>query len=204
MRHSKTQARRYLITLHFDRIFEPATVSGCDVSIRNFLTDVGKLALEDGMNLMAEYSIVSGETGTHAHIIANWMPTTRIKDKRTKKSFNRLRRHPILKLMREHFFRTDSQTERIKAITETSKKVKRYIDTQSNGNQTVILSGIFSFQDFVPHHSETKIQSYYRRPQITALKNPRQIGCLSKLLVISYIITYFLLAIIYSMVILLN
>lgn len=180
--------QRYLLTIHFDRIFTPSTNSGLLSAITDLLDDIAELARKSGIRLMAEYSIVRGKTGTHAHLITNWMPTKRIRDKRHKSRHTRIYREQITKIMNEHYFRTNNPQERIKKITHNSHIVRRYIHEQSNGEQTIIHIGFYK-ANFIPIYSEVKVKSYYSRPQFQKHKTGCNFRLYFRLLLISWIIS---------------
>ena len=176
--------KRFLITIHFDRIFMPDGIERQNNAIRDFLHDVSLLARQAGVRLFAEYSIVRGCSGVHAHIITNWMPIKRLNSFRHPVCKSRIHREPIMRLMGEHYFMVSNPPERIKRIKSNPDKVQRYIYEQSKGEQVVLFAGVFH-PEFVPVYSEVKIQFYYSRPSFQALSKSAKFGCLYKLFMIS-------------------
>lgn len=197
-----THVARYFLTVHFDSVFTPQSNSGLEQVIIDVLTDISQLARRSGIRLSAEYSIVRGKTGIHAHILVNWLPTTRVRDKRLKTRITRIRRHQIIQIFDQNFLRTDNQTKRIKKIQSNSDVVRRYAMVQSNGEQEVLIRGFWQ-ANFIPVYTEIKIHSYYSLPYFQIIRKQQKLGCLQKLFMISILSLDILFMIIWLIMVLL-
>ena len=187
MKKTQKSIARYLLTLHFDNLFTPNSLAGKIEQVESFLEDVGKLARQNGIAFQAEYGIVSGKTGTHSHIMVNWLPTKTYEATKRYKRHTVILRKKILGFMNDNFFRIDAPEQRIKRITHHVKRVRRYIQGQSKNGQTLIYSGKYRYVNFVPVYTEKKIGSYYTSQFSGLPENVANIGCVEKLKAISFL-----------------
>lgn len=167
MKISKHHYSNYLISVPFDNGFLPHKISGMIAYCKNFLEDLGKLARTNGKRLHANYSIVSGKNGYHAHFAVSWLPLRYGYLKTSKNGNKRIERLSVIRMLEQNFFYVDNITEAIKRVTHDKKYVTNYVVEQPKTGQATIYSAFYSYHDFVPGYSETKMRPYCSKHQIT-------------------------------------
>lgn len=187
----------YLISVQFDPKFIPETLSGQIEYCKNFLSDLGELAHEEGVRLFATCSIASGKLPLHAHFAVNWIPKTLNAKKYAKNQFENISRYTVARLLDNNFFVVDNPTEAIKRITHGKKFVTSYVINQPKDGQTVLFDFFFSYpisdpKSLVENSLSNSSTGFFAESGIDRLS-----GCLYKYIQYSIIAITSFVAIIY-------
>lgn len=165
MKIEKYHYTRYLISVQFDEGFLPASIEAMLTRCCEFLEDLGNLARKDGKRLYANYSVVRGVNGYHAHFGVSWLPLVLRRVKSAKMSNQPIARYTVTRLLDDNYFYVDNPKQAIKRVTHDPKFVTDYIIIQPKEDQFVCDSGFYSHPIFVPTHSETKLPPYCSKQQ---------------------------------------
>lgn len=180
MKIAKKHYSNFLISVHFERSLSSEKFEGKHEQAKSFLYELGCMARKIGKRLHATYSLVSGNNGMHAHFAVSWLPLYRGSLKTAKSRNKSIMRMDVIRLLERNNFYVDNPSQAIKRITHDKKYVTDYVNFQPKDSQFVFLAGFYIHDDFVPCHSEIKIQSYCSKSQFVNIGNVNKKGCLQR------------------------
>ncbi len=190
MKNHNLLVKRYLLTFHFDKFFEPDNLASMVESVEHLCCVLGCSARKVGIRFKAIYTIVRGQNGHHVHMITNWLPTVCDRRGLHRTSVQIISRIKIEQILQDNFFYLVSQVHGIKRIKSDAKKVERYIHEQPKQNQQTIYSGAYDTAPSSSAHSEQGLKFYYSAARMLYQPNYKQDIAFSKKIAVYYALLF--------------